>query len=294
MTTTFLLGGDLPVHRIGYGAMRLTDSPDMRRGAAAPVWRPPTDRADAVAVLRRAIELGVNLIDTADSYALGANEELVADALHPYRDDLVIATKIGNTRPGPDEWVPLGHPAYLRQQAELSLRRLRVDHLDLLYLHRVDPAVPFADQIGALHRLRAEGKVRHIGLSEVSVAELAAAQAITPIAAVQNRYNLIDREHEPVLEYAAAHGIAFVPYFPIAMGAHAGPDSPVATVAAELGATPGQVALAWLLRRSEVVVPIPGTVSPAHLAENVGALDLALSDDRFARLSALGDRANAA
>ncbi|WP_203237030.1 aldo/keto reductase [Nocardia panacis] len=291
MTTTtsksFSIGGDLPVRRIGYGAMRLTDSPETRNGGAAHIWRPPTDRAAVIAVLRGAADLGVNLIDTADSYALGANEELIAEALHPYGEDLVVATKIGNTRPGPQEWVPLGHPAYLRQQTELSLRRLRVDRIDLLYLHRIDPNVPLADQVGTLRQLREEGKVRHIGLSEVSVAELRAAMDITPIAAVQNVYNLVARQHDAVLEFAAEHDIAFVPYFPVAMGEHARPDSPVAALAKEIGATPAQVALAWLLRRSKTVVPIPGTASLTHLAENIDALDITLSDDQFARLSAL-------
>ncbi|MEV4126928.1 aldo/keto reductase [Nocardia sp. NPDC049707] len=290
----FSLGGDLPVRRIGYGAMRLTDTPTSRGGGTAHIWRPPTDRAEALAVLRGAVELGVNLIDTADAYALGGNEKLIAEALHPYRDDLVVATKIGNTRPGPEEWVPLGHPAYLRQQTELSLRRLRVDRIDLLYLHRIDPAVPIADQIGTLYQLQQEGKVRHIGLSEVSVPELQTAAKITPIAAVQNHYNLLARQHEAVVDYTAEHGIAFVPYFPIAMGEHARPDSPVATIAAQIGATPAQVALAWLLHRSPTTIPIPGTASITHLAENMGALEFALSDDQFARLTAIGDPVNAA
>ncbi|MGW2154327.1 aldo/keto reductase [Nonomuraea sp. NPDC001699] len=284
---TFTIGGDLEVRRIGYGSMRLADAPDPSRSALeAPVWEAPADRAGAVAVLRRAAELGVNLFDTADSYALGANEELIAEALHPYGDGVAVATKIGVLRPSPAEWVPLGHPAYLRQQAELSLRRLRVERIDLLQLHRLDPAYPLADQIGALKQLRDEGKVRHIGLSEVSAEELRQAAEITPIAAVQNMYNLATRQHEDVVDHAAAHGIAFLPFFPIAAGSHAGPGTPLAAVAAEIGITPAQASLAWLLRRSPTVIPIPGTSSIGHLEENVAALSVKLSDEQYDRLSA--------
>ncbi|MGV9303629.1 aldo/keto reductase [Nonomuraea sp. NPDC003727] len=272
------IGGDLDVTRIGFGAMRLAD---------AAIWHGPADRANALAVLRRAVELGVNFVDTSDAYSLGANEELIAEALHPYADDLVIATKAGVTRPSPEAWVPLGRPEYLKQQAELSLRRLRRDRIDLFYLHRVDPQVPLADQIGALAELRQEGKIRHIGLSEVSVGQLVEASAIAPVAAVQNMYNLATREHEDVVDYAEKEGIAFVPFFPIATGDHARRDSPLATVAAEAGATPAQVALAWLLRRSPTMVPIPGTSSPAHLEENVGALRVSLTDAQYDRLSTL-------
>ncbi|MET9774657.1 aldo/keto reductase [Streptomyces sp. NPDC006367] len=280
----FPVGGDLEIRRIGYGAMRLADAPDSPGGTAAPIWTAPAGRTKAIELLREAVDLGVNLIDTADAYALGANEELIADALHPYRDDLVVATKVGVVRPSPGEWVPLGHPAYLRQQAELSLRRLRTDRIDLLYLHRLDPDFPVAEQIGALRRLQEEGKVRHIGLSEVSVAELEEAERTAPIAAVQNMYNLADRTHEPVLAHTAARGIAFVPFFPIATGTHAQQEGPFAEVAAELGATPSQTALAWLLHRSAHVLPIPGTTSPAHLAENVKALELRLTDEQFTRI----------
>ncbi|MCF2526769.1 aldo/keto reductase [Yinghuangia soli] len=287
--SAFALGGDLNVTRIGYGAMRLADGPERPADpAAAAIWRPPADRAAALDVLRAAVEAGVNLIDTADAYALGANEELVAEALHPYAEGVAVATKIGVLRPAPDEWVPLGHPAYLRQQAELALRRLKVDRLDLLYLHRLDPAYPIAEQVGTLRRLQEEGKVRHIGLSEVTVDQVREARETAPIAAVQNLYNLATRGHEAVVDYAAEHGIAFVPFFPIAMGAHAGPDGPVAEVARQIGATPAQTALAWLLRRSDTIVPIPGTSSAAHLKENLAALELALSDEQFAALSALG------
>ncbi|MEV0744213.1 MULTISPECIES: aldo/keto reductase [unclassified Streptomyces] len=286
---TFDLGGDLTVRRIGYGAMRLADGPATPGSdpAAAAIWRAPTDRPAAIAQLRRAVEQGVDLIDTADAYALGAGEELIAEALHPY-DGVAVATKVGVVRPGPAEWVPLGHPAYLRQQAELSLRRLRVERIDLLQLHRIDPAYPLADQLGALRQLQDEGKVRHIGLSEASAGQLREAVAITPIAAVNNLYNLTARQNEAVVDLTAELGIAFLPFFPVAMGGHAGPQSPVAAVAGELGATPAQTALAWLLHRSPTLVPIPGTSSPRHLEENLAALQLRLSDDQFARLSALG------
>ncbi|MFF8815175.1 aldo/keto reductase [Streptomyces pactum] len=283
-TTVFHLGGDLPVRRIGYGAMRLAGAPEARRGATAAIWEAPTDRAAAVALLREAVDLGVNLFDTADAYALGANEELLAEALHPYRDGVVVATKAGVLRPSPTEWVTHGHPAYLRQQAELSLRRLRTDRIDLFYLHRIDPDYPLADQLGALRQLREEGKIRHIGLSEVTVEQLTEAESIVPVAAVQNVYNLAERGHDAVIDHTAGRGIAFVPYFPVAMGGHADPDGPLATVARETGATPSQAALAWLLHRAPNVIPIPGTSSPAHLAENTGALTVRLSDDQFARL----------
>ncbi|TWD81113.1 aryl-alcohol dehydrogenase-like predicted oxidoreductase [Kribbella amoyensis] len=264
--------GDLDVHRLGFGAMRLTG------------FRPHDERSDAVHVARRAVELGVNFIDTADAYGLGANEELLAEALHPYADDLVIATKIGHTRPSAGEWIPLGRPEYLRQAAELCLRRLKVDTIDLLQLHRIDPKVPASEQFGALAQLRAEGKVRHVGLSEVGVAQLIEARQQLDVVSVQNRYNLTDREHEAVLDYCTAEGIAFVAWLPIAQGGHA--TSPVlAEIAAELGATPTQISLAWLLHRSPVVVPIPGTRSADHLAENVAAARIGLTGDQLRRLA---------
>lgn len=280
-TQVFRLGGDLAVRRIGYGAMRLANAPHERSGMTAPIWTAPTDRAESIALLRKAVDLGVNLFDTADAYALGANEELLAEALQPHRDDVVIATKVGVLRPSPAEWIPHGHPGYLRQQAELSLRRLRTDRLDLLYLHRVDPAYPLADQIGALGQLQEEGKVRHIGLSEVSVEEIEEAARIAPIASVQNVYNLAERGHDPVIDHTAERGIAFVPYFPVS----GGEQEALSEVAAELGATPSQTALAWLLHRAPNVLPIPGTSSPAHLAENAGALELALAEAQFKRLA---------
>lgn len=268
MHSHLVLGGDLPVHRLGFGAMRM----------------PAHDPAAALALARRAVELGVTFLDTADSYDLGRNEELLAEALHPYPDGVVVATKAGQCHPG-DEWIPLGRPEYLRQQAELSLRRLRVERIDLFQLHRVDPAVPLADQVGALRRLQDEGKVRHVGLSEVSVDQIVEAGRITPVVSVQNRYNLADRRSEDVLEHCERHGIAFLPWLPIAPSVR--PDSPVAEVARRLGVTSAQVALAWLLRRSEVVLPIPGTSSPRHLEENTGAIDVELSDEDFTLLDRL-------
>ncbi len=265
--------------------MRLTDATGDGTHAGARIWRGAPDSSDAIALLRGAVERGVQLIDTADAYALGDNEALVARALHPYRDDLVIATKVGNLRPSPEEWVPLGHPAYLKQQVELSLRRLRVDRIDLLQLHRLDPAYPIPEQVGALAELQQAGKIRHIGLSEVSVDELEEARRTAPIAAVQNLYNLASRGHDPVVDHAAAAGIAFLPFFPLATGDLAREGGPVATIAAELGAAPGQVALAWLLHRAPNILPIPGTTSVDHVAENVAAGALWLTDERFRRIS---------
>jgi aryl-alcohol dehydrogenase-like predicted oxidoreductase len=274
-----VIGGDLQVNRLGYGAMRLTGDPG--------IFTPPKDRASAIAVLRRAVELGVNFIDTADAYALGDNETLIKEALSPYADGVVIATKGGNTRPSPEEWVAVGNSGYIRQQVELSLRRLGVETIDLYQIHRLDLSLPIADQIETLAELQRQGKIRHIGLSEVTVDQLKEAQAVAPIASVQNLYNLINRQSEAVLDYTAEQGIAFIPWFPIAAGEHAGPDGPVGKIAAEIGATPAQTALAWLLRRSSNIVPIPGTSSIAHLEENVGARDLVLADDQFEALNGL-------
>lgn len=265
--------GELEVHRLGFGAMRLTG------------YRPAADRSDAIRVARRAVELGVDFVDTADAYGVGANEELLAEALHPY-DGVLIATKVGHTRPSPREWAPCGRPEYLRQATELSLRRLRVERIDLLQLHRVDPAVPYADQLAALAGLVAEGKVRHIGLSEVSVEQLVEARRFVDVVSVQNRYNLTDRKHEAVLDYCTAEGIAFVPWIPIAHGEHAGSQL-LGMIAAELGATAAQLSLAWLLHRSPVMLPIPGTSSLEHLEENVAAAALELTPDHLARLAAL-------
>jgi len=251
------------------------------------VWGEPADRPGAIAVLRRAVELGVDFIDTADSYGPHVSEELIREALHPYPENLVIATKGGLVRPGPGAWVPLGRPAYLRQEVELSLRRLGTDRIDLYQLHRIDPEVPFADQIGELRLLRDEGKIRHIGLSEVDVPRLVEAQAIVPVVSVQNLYNLSDRHHEAVLDHATEHDIAFIPWFPIATGELAKPGGVLDQAARDHGATAAQLALAWLLRRSPVVLPIPGTRSVEHLEENVGAAGIQLTDAEFARLSDL-------
>ena len=275
---TFDLGGDLTVHRLGYGAMQLT---------GPGVWGEPADRPGAVAVVRAAIEQGVDFIDTADSYGPQVSEQIIAEAAFPYPDGLVIATKAGLTRTGPGVWPVCGRPEYLIQQVELSLRNLKVDRIDLIQLHRIDPQVPLADQLGAFADLKEQGKVRHIGVSEVSVEELRAAQAITEIASVQNLYNLTNRQSQDVLDYATAEGIAFIPWFPIATGDLAKPDSPVAAVAEELDATPSQVALAWLLQKSPVILPIPGTKSVEHLTENLGAAGLTLSAEDMARLDAL-------
>jgi pyridoxine 4-dehydrogenase len=281
---TITIGGDLTVSRLGFGAMRLT---------GPGIWGPPADQEAAIKVARRAVELGVTFIDTADAYGPGSNEELLAQALHPYPDDLVIATKAGQSRPSAGEWIPLGRPEYLRQQAELSLRRLRTDRIDLFQLHRIDPLVPFADQIGTLRRLRDEGKIRHVGLSEVSVAQVEQARAIVDVVSVQNLYNLTDRRYDDVIDYCEREGLAFIPWLPIARGEHAraggadGATAVVGAVARELDATPAQVALAWLLRRSPAVLPIPGTSSVAHLEENVGAARVRLSGEQFDRLSRL-------
>jgi pyridoxine 4-dehydrogenase len=275
---TFSIGGDLPVHRLGYGAMQLP---------GPGVWGEPADPENARRVLRAAVEQGVDFIDTADSYGPVVSERLIAEALHPYPQGLVVATKAGLTRQGPGIWTPVGRPAYLKQQVELSLRTLRLERIDLIQLHRIDAEVPLADQLGAFKELQDEGKVRHIGVSEVSVAELEQAREIVEVVSVQNLYNLTNRQSQDVLEYATEHGIGFIPWFPIATGDLAAPDSPVADIARELDATPSQVALAWLLHTSPVVLPIPGTKSLEHLAENTGAAQLRLSDEDMARLDAL-------
>jgi pyridoxine 4-dehydrogenase len=273
-----LLGGDLPVRRIGYGALRLTGEG---------FWRRYPDSAHAVRVLRRAVEWGVDLVDTADSYGLGANEELIAEALYPYPDRLVVATKVGQCRPAPGVWIPLGRPEYLRQQAELSLRRLRTERIDLLALHRVDPTVPFADQVGALRDLQVAGKVRHIGLSKVSAVQIDEAVRIADIASVQNPYNVTDRAFEQSLVRCAELGIAFLAWLPVKQGRLAAADSPVAAFATQLGVSPAQVSLAWLLHRSPVTVPIPATTSLAHLRENVAAARISLPAATMTALSAL-------
>ncbi len=267
------------VHRLGFGAMRIVGEG---------VWGEPKDRAGAVKVLRRAVELGVDFIDTADSYGPNISEEIIAEALHPYKHGLRIATKVGFTRTGPDEWVPVGRAEYLRQQTELSLRKLNVDALDLLQLHRIDPKVDAEEQFAVLRDLQQEGKVKALGLSEVSVEQLKHAEKFFTVSTVQNRYNLTDRKSEDVLDYATENGIGFIPWAPISAGELAQPGGPVDDAAKRLGATTSQVALAWLMRRSPVIMPIPGTSSVKHLEENMGALDLTLDDATYKELEAAG------
>jgi aryl-alcohol dehydrogenase-like predicted oxidoreductase len=250
------------------------------------VWGESKDPDEAVRVLRRAVDLGVNFIDTADAYGPNVADLLLKKALHPYPADLVIATKVGFTRQGPNLWVPVGRPEYLRQQAELGLRHLGLEQIPLLQLHRIDPKVPLEDQVGELAKLREEGKVRFIGLSEVTVDQLRAAQAIAPIVTVQNLYNLANRSAEELLEYSAANGIGFIPWFPLATGELAKPGTPLAQLAAERGASPSQLALAWLLHRSPVMLPIPGTSSVAHVEDNIAAAGITLSDSEYAALEA--------
>jgi aryl-alcohol dehydrogenase-like predicted oxidoreductase len=267
------------VHRLGFGAMRIVGDG---------VWGEPKDRQAAIDVVRRAVELGVDFIDTADSYGPNISEEIIAEALHPYKEGLKIATKVGFTRTGPNKWIPVGRPEYLRQQTELSLRKLKVDTLDLLQLHRIDPKVDAEEQFGVLRELQDEGKVRALGLSQVSVAELEAAGKHFTVSTVQNRYNLTDRSSEDVLRYSEENGIGFIPWAPISAGELAQPGGPLDEAAKRLGATTSQVALAWLLRRSPVMMPIPGTGSVQHLEENMAAAGITLDDDTYAELEAAG------
>ncbi|WP_223067217.1 aldo/keto reductase [Paenibacillus caui] len=275
---SFVIGGDLPVNRLGYGVMQLT---------GPGVWGDPSDPEEAVRVLQRAVELGVTLIDTADAYGPFVADLLIRKALHPYKENLVIATKVGLTRSGPNDWRPVGRPEYLRQQVELNLRHLGLERIDLLQLHRIDPKVPLEEQIGELALLQKEGKIRHIGLSEVSVDQLQSAGKIAPIASVQNLYNLAKRDAEPVLEYAEANQIAFIPWFPLATGALAKSGGPLDEISGRLGLKPSQLALAWLLKRSPVMLPIPGTSKVAHLEENIAAAGIELTGEDFAALSKL-------
>jgi pyridoxine 4-dehydrogenase len=271
---TFELGGELAVHRLGYGAMRLTGEG---------IWGPPKDPDNAVAVLRRAIDLGVDFVDTADSYGPYVSEELVRDALYPYRG-VTVATKAGLLRTGPNRWIPCGRPDYLRQECEMSLRRLGVETIDLFQLHRVDPHVAADEQFGLLADLQREGKVRHVGLSQVSVEQIEEARRIVDVASVQNRYNLVDRSSDAELRYCTEHGIAFIPWAPADAGNLAKEGNAAHEAAVALGATPAQVALAWLLQRSSVMVPIPGTASLEHLEENCAAAGLELPRDVVDRL----------
>ena len=274
---TFTIGGDLTVNRLGYGVMQLPG-----KG----VWGPSPDPDNAIRVLRRTVELGVNLIDTADSYGPFVADHLIREALHPYADDLVIATKVGFTRQGPNQWIPVGRPEYLRQQVELNLRHLGLERIDLLQLHRIDPKVALEDQLGELVAMQQEGKIRHLGLSEVSVDDLKAARKLATIVSVQNLFNVARRDSEPLLDYAEAEGIAFIPWFPLATGQLAKPGSSLDALAQGHGASASQLALAWLLARSPVILPIPGTSSVDHLDDNVAAAELKLTDAEIAEIAA--------
>jgi aryl-alcohol dehydrogenase-like predicted oxidoreductase len=271
---TFTFDG-VTVHRLGFGAMRIT---------GPGIWGPPADRDGAIRVLRRAVELGVDFIDTADSYGPYVSEDLIREALHPYPAHVVVATKAGLVRTGPDRWFPVGRPEYLRQECEMSLRRLGLERIDLFQLHRIDPKVPAAEQFGVLRELRAEGKIRAAGLSEVTVAEIEAARAVVPVATVQNLFNLTNRSSQAVVDYCSLETIGFIPWFPVASGALARAGGPVGEIARDLGATPAQVSLAWLLALSKVVLPIPGTSSVDHLEENCGAARIRLAPEQFQAL----------
>lgn len=275
---SFKIGGDLEVHRLGYGAMRIT---------GPGVWGPPHDRAEAIRTLRRLPELGVNFIDTADSYGPDVSEHLIRAALHPY-DGLIVATKGGLTRKGPNIWIPNGDPDYLIGQARKSREQLGVERIDLWQLHRIDPKVPRDEQFAAVRRLLDDGVIRHAGLSEVSVEDIEAARKVFPVATVQNKYNLVERQSEAVLDYCEANAIGFIPWYPLAAGELARPGGAVDTVARRYGATAGQIALAWVLKRSPVMLPIPGTGKVRHLEENVAAADIVLSDADFAALDKAG------
>jgi pyridoxine 4-dehydrogenase len=277
MSDTLTIGGDLDVRRLGFGAMRLTGDG---------IWGPPDDADQARAVLRRAVDLGVDLIDTADSYGPEVSENLIAEALHPYPEGLVIATKGGMRRTGPGRWPRDARPERLKEACEASLRRLRLERIDLYQLHSPDPAVPFEDSLGALKELQDEGKIRHVGISNVSLDQVERARELVDVATVQNRYNLADRHSEDVLDACERAGIGFIPWFPLATGDLARPGGPLDDVAREHGATPGQVALAWLLGRSPVMLPIPGTSTVEHLEENVAAADVDLSGAEMDRLAA--------
>ena len=275
---TFKIGGDIAVHRLGFGAMRVTGSG---------VWGEPPDRAEAIRTLKRLPALGVDFIDTADSYGPDISEWLLKEALHPYKG-IVIATKGGLTRTGPNRWDPVGRPEYLIQQAHKSLRNLGVERIDLWQLHRIDPKVPRDEQFGAIKAMLDQGIVRHVGLSEVTVEEIEAASKVFTVATVQNRYNLIDRASEQVLDHCAKKGIGFIPWFPLGAGELTKEDSKLDAIARAHDATPSQVAVAWLLKRSPVILPIPGTSKVAHLEENVGAAEIDLTDEEFAALDKVG------
>ena len=274
---TFKLGGDLEVNRLGYGAMRITGTG---------IWGPPRDPENAKAVLRRAVELGVNFIDTADSYGPQIVEQLIADALSPYAPGVVIATKAGLTRQGPNRWLPVGRPEYLRQQVELSLRALKLGRIDLWQLHRIDPKVPVEESLREIAKLQKEGKIRHVGLSEVKPHEIEQARKVVDIVSVQNQYNIGDRKHEDVVTYCEQNNIAFIPWFPVNAGKLAQPGGKLDQAAQQHGVTVGQLSLAWLLQRSPVILPIPGTSSIAHLEENVKAADITLTPEEWKEIEA--------
>ncbi|MCG0999349.1 aldo/keto reductase [Acetobacter persici] len=282
LSGTFRIGGDLEINRLGFGSMRIT---------GPGIWGPPADHDEAVRTLKHLPELGVNFIDTADSYGPDVSEWLIREALHPYPKDFVIATKGGLTRSGPDIWKPVGRPEYLLQQVHKSLRNLGVEQIDLWQLHRIDPSVPADEQFDAVRSFIDQGLVRHAGLSEVSVDDIKAASKFFKVATVQNRYNLVDRTSEEVLDYCSVQNIGFIPWFPLAAGDLAKPGSILDTMATQYGAHPGQIALAWVLKRSPVMLPIPGTSKIAHLEQNVAAADIPLSDEDFTALDAEGHKA---
>lgn len=275
---TFQIGGDLSVRRLGFGAMRLTGSG---------IWGEPKDKDEAIRVLRRAVELGINFIDTADSYGPEVSERLIAEALHPYPKELIIATKAGLVRPGPDQWTPNGQPAYLRKRCEGSLTRLRLERIDLFQLHRIDPKVPLEDQLGALKDLQTEGKIKHIGLSEVSVAEIEKARKIVSVVSVQNLYSVANRSAEDVVEYCERENLGFIPWYPLAAGELTAPGGMLDRTAKEFNLTMSQLALVWLLWRSPVMLPIPGTSRVSHLEENIAAASIALDENRLQALNDL-------
>jgi aryl-alcohol dehydrogenase-like predicted oxidoreductase len=274
---TFSIGGDLPVNRLGFGAMRITGDG---------VWGDPKDVGGAKKVLQRAVELGVNFIDTADSYGPEVSERLIGEALAPYADGVVIATKAGLTRQGPNKWLPVGRPEYLTQQVEMSLRRLKRERIDLWQLHRIDAKVPVEESLGAIKKLQEQGKIKHVGLSEVSVKEIEQARKVIDIVSVQNRYNIGDREHDRVVDYCAEHNLAFIPWFPVAAGKLARPGGKLDAVARAQHATVSQLSLAWLLWRSAAMLPIPGTSSVPHLEENIAAVDVKLTDNDWHEIEA--------
>ena len=269
---TFKIGGDLEVKRLGFGAMRLT---------GPGIWGEPKDPEEARRVLKRAVELGVNFIDTADSYGPVVSERLIGEALAPFPKGLVVATKAGLTRQGPDQWLPVGRWEYLAQQVEMSLRHLKTEAIDLWQLHRIDPKVPVEESLGVIAKLQQKGKIRHVGLSEVNPADIDRARQVVKIVSVQNLYNLGDRKHEDVLEYCEKEGLAFIPWYPVAAGKLARPGGKLDTIAKRHGATVAQLSIAWLLYRSPVMLPIPGTSSVAHLEENVKSAEIVLSDDEL-------------